>query len=232
MRKLNGIEDESATGGNRPGAGAAPVPKPEPPHTKPGFRSSASSFRRTGRSVTQWRGARRIRTTTKKGGDARSQWFAVRATIIGLPIPGGSQSLRGASGFDSARQEGRKPDDQPPSPHDGIAGRYGVLSALSDAGNPSPAADGGSDSPPDISGEFQSEMAALRAYYAARIGAAQRSLSAGDVSAIVQALLNEQTVALRSLAERWRAATERQKQEKPQRPTGLVQRKDDGLKPL
>lgn len=228
---MNAIEDESATGGSRPGAGAAPEPEPRSPHTKPGFRSSASSFRRTGRSLTQWRSARRIQTTTKKGGgDIRAQWLALRAAT-GLA---NASSFRGRSlpdvrgGLDSDRQEGRKVDPSSP-PHEGTSGRYSVLSAQADAGNSGtlPAADGGSDLPPDISGEFQSEMAALRAFYAARVGAARRSLSAGDVAAVVQALMNEQTVALRGLAERWRAATQRQQAEKPQRPTGNVQRKGD-----
>jgi hypothetical protein len=42
-------------------------------------------------------------------------------------------------------------------------------------------------------------LAALLAFYAARIGAARRSLAAGDVAAVVQTLINEQTVAVRSL---------------------------------
>jgi hypothetical protein len=84
---------------------------------------------------------------------------------------------------------------------------------------------------PDISGAFQGEMAALLSYYAAMIGAARRSLSAGDVAAVVQALMNEQTVAVRNLMERWRAATQRQQGDKPQRPAGNVQRKDVGRPP-
>jgi hypothetical protein len=43
------IEDESATGGNRPGAGAAPVPKPGTPCTK----LPAKSFWYTSRSLTR-----------------------------------------------------------------------------------------------------------------------------------------------------------------------------------
>ncbi len=81
--------------------------------------------------------------------------------------------------------------------------------------------------PPDVSPDFRIEMAAIRAYYAARIAAARSGLPAGDVASAVKALLNEETVALRALAERWRAATQRQQQEKPQRPMGNAQRKDD-----
>ena len=77
--------------------------------------------------------------------------------------------------------------------------------------------------------EFRSEFAALLAYYAARIAAARRSLPANEVFAAVQAIVNEQTVALRALAER-QAAAQKQRAEKPQRPTGNVRRKDDDPK--
>jgi hypothetical protein len=93
---------------------------------------------------------------------------------------------------------------------------------------------GGSDDAgalPDISGAFQGEMAALLTSYATKIAAARRSLAAGDVAAVVQALMNEQTVAVRSLMERWQAATKKQQGEKPQRPVGNVQRKDVGRPP-
>ena len=83
---------------------------------------------------------------------------------------------------------------------------------------------------PDASPEFRNEFAALLAYYAARIAAARRSLPANEVFAAVQAIVNEQTVALRALTER-QAAAQKQRAEKPQRPTGNVQRKDEGPKP-
>jgi hypothetical protein len=107
-----------------------------------------------------------------------------------------------------------------------------VQSASTGVGNPDNISPNGAASePPDVSPEFQSEMAAIRGYYAARIAAARRSLTGSVAAAIVQSLLNEQTVALRALTDRWRAATERQKQEKPQRPAGNAQRKDGGIKP-
>jgi len=84
---------------------------------------------------------------------------------------------------------------------------------------------------PDASAEFRSEFAALQAYYAARIAAARRSFTGSVAAAIVQALLNEQAVALRALSDRWRAATQKQRDENPERPTGAVQRKDEGPKP-
>jgi hypothetical protein len=97
-----------------------------------------------------------------------------------------------------------------------------LTSSISDAGK--------AGDVPDAPAEFRSEFAALLAYYAARIAAARRSLPANEVFAAVQAIKNEQTVALRALAER-QAAAQRQRAEKPQRPTGNVQRKDDEPKP-
>jgi hypothetical protein len=47
----------------------------------------------------------------------------------------------------------------------------------------------------------------------------------------VQALLNEQTVALRALTDRWHAASQKHRDEKPERPTQNTQRKDEGPKP-
>jgi hypothetical protein len=82
---------------------------------------------------------------------------------------------------------------------------------------------------PDASPELRSEFAALLAYYAARIAAARRSLPASEVFAAVQAIVNEQTVALRALAER-QAAAQRQRAEKPERPMQSVRRKDDDPK--
>ncbi len=139
------------------------------------------------------------------------------------------QSLPDTRGnLDSDRQEGRKIDPSP-SPLDPTSRQNGMNPAGSGAGNPSMSPE--ASEPPDVSAQFQSEMAAIRGYYAARIAAARRGLPAGDLAAAIRALLNEETVALRALTDRWRAATERQKQEKPQRPTGNAQRKDGPSKP-
>jgi hypothetical protein len=82
-----------------------------------------------------------------------------------------------------------------------------------------------------VSAEFRSEFAALLAFYAARIAAARRSLAPSVAAAIVQALMNEQGVALRGLTDRRHAASQKQRDEKPERPTGIIQRKDDDPKP-
>jgi hypothetical protein len=84
---------------------------------------------------------------------------------------------------------------------------------------------------PDVSAEFRSEFAALLACYAARINAARQSLSPSVAAAIVQALMGEQAVALRGLMDRWHAASQRQRDEKPERPTGNLQRKDEDPRP-
>jgi hypothetical protein len=112
--------------------------------------------------------------------------------------------------MDASRQNAQRSDSTHASNSVAAAGDSGDAGALS-----------------DVSGAFKGEMAALLSFYAAKIGAARRSLSAGDVAAVVQALMNEQTVAVRSLMERWQAATQRQREEKAQRPTGNMQRKDD-----
>jgi hypothetical protein len=78
-----------------------------------------------------------------------------------------------------------------------------------------------------VSAEFRSEFAALLAFYAARIAAARQSLSPSVAAAIVQTIMNEQAVALRALTDRWHAASQKQRDEKPERPTGNMQRKDD-----
>jgi hypothetical protein len=123
-----------------------------------------------------------------------------------------------------AQQEVRAADNSPSLPPFGNKGpaEGQPTSSISDAGK--------AGDVPDASPEFRSEFAGLLAYYAARIAAARRSLPASRVSAAVQAIMNEQTIALRALAER-QAAAQRQRAEKPQRPTGNVQRKDEGPKP-
>jgi hypothetical protein len=83
----------------------------------------------------------------------------------------------------------------------------------------------------DPSPELRSEMAALLSFYASRIAAARLSLAPSVAAAVVQALMNEQALALRGLMERLHAATERQRIEKPKRPTTSPRRDSDGAKP-
>jgi len=115
------------------------------------------------------------------------------------------------------RTTDNSPSLPPPGSKGPIEGQ--LTSSISDAGKAGDA--------PDASPEFRSEFAALLAYYAARIAAARRGLPASEVFAVVQAIVNEQTVALRALAERQAAAQKQQ----AERPTGNVQRKDENPKP-
>jgi len=114
----------------------------------------------------------------------------------------------------------RAADNSPSSPPLGskvpVEGQ--LTSSISDAGKAGDA--------PDMSVEFRSEFAALLAYYAARIAAARRGLPANEVFAAVQAIVNEQTVTLRALAER-QAAAQKQRAEKPERPMQNARRKGE-----
>jgi hypothetical protein len=143
-----------------------------------------------------------MRKRTRAGGLPRPSFTAAAKTLLGRPL----QDVRSVAGLPS----------QPRS-----------VAASGGAGDRDSSAPGDA---PDASAEFRSEFAALLAYYAARIAAARRSLTGSVAAAIVQAILNEQTVALRALAER-QAATQKQRGEKPERPAGAVQRKDEGPKP-
>jgi hypothetical protein len=203
--------DDSEHGGIRPGAGAAPEPKAEPPHAKASYSNPAESFRRTQRHLT-WRRprrrgtARRTQATTQGRGDVRGQAAPLFRMEANKLFGSRSPEVRGVDGLPS----------QPKSVAASQVAQDRNSSAPGDA--------------PDASPEFRSEFAALLAYYAARIAAARRGLPASEVFAAVQAILNEQTVALRALAER-QAATQRQRGEKPERPAGAAQRKDEGPKP-
>jgi hypothetical protein len=185
--------------------------------------------------VTQRRvGQRRIQATKKGNANVRIWWQILRPVITGLPRP---KSLPIALSPGANRDPISNPQEtnaadglSSPSPH-ADANRQNVERSASTHDGNSGAAGGDSGDTsalPDVSGAFQGEMAALLAFYAAKIGAARRSLSASDVAAVVQALMNEQTIAVRSLMERWQAATQRQREEKPQRPTGIGRRNEEG----
>jgi hypothetical protein len=113
----------------------------------------------------------------------------------------------------------------PPSSQHGVT--TGQNDARSDRGVSSNlgAADSDASEAPDLSAEFQGEMAALRAHFAERIAAVRRGLHPADVAAVIKAILNEETIAMRALSDRWRAATMRQRAERPKRVTGAAQRK-------
>jgi hypothetical protein len=92
-------------------------------------------------------------------------------------------------------------------------------------------ASGAANDAVDSSLDLRSEMAALLAYYASRIAAARISLAPGLAAAIVQALMNEQAVALRALTDRWHPAVQNQRDEGRRRPKQNLHCKDNNPKP-
>jgi len=178
------------------------VPKAEPPRTKASYLNRADSFRRTGRSLTCRRPRRVPLKTRRRGGNPRPSFAAAAEKLLRAPLPEACGVDRVPSQPPSVAASGRTEDRS-----------FGALADV-----------------PDVSAEFRSEFAALLAFYAARINAARRSLSGSVAAAIVQALMNEQAVALRGLMERWQAASQKQRDEKPERPTSSGQRKDEDRK--
>jgi hypothetical protein len=179
------------------------MPKAGTPRKKPDTINRADGFRRTGRYLTWRRPRRRGPLKTQSSGGLPKPSFAAAKKLLRRPL----QDMRIIDSSPS----------QPPS-----------VAASGGAGDRDSSAPG---DVPDVSAEFRSEFAALLAFYAARISAARRSFSGSVAAAIVQALMNEQAVALRALTDRRHAATQKQRDEKPERPTGNVQRKADDPRP-
>lgn len=206
------IKDESERGGDRPGAGAAPVPKPRTPRTKAGLPNSPDIFKRAARRLTQRIGRKPVRAEIKGRSFNRVhglQAFAAAAKqILGHEL----QAARDASSVDRSGASAIGTSSSPAQARD-HAGSAGTE-------------DKGSGGVPDVSAELRSEMASLLAFYAARIGAVRRSLSPAVANALILVIVNEQAAALRALADRWHAASQ-----KPERPTGRGQRTGDDLKP-
>lgn len=152
--------------------------------------------------------------------------------ITGLPSFGGRSFPDSRGSLESERQEGRKADPSSPL-RDTANGQNAVSLDNTAAGNASNIENtgAGANEPPDVSADFRSEMAAIRAHYGAMIAAARRRAPGSDLAAAIRALLNEETIALRAVAERWQAATQKQRDEKPHRPTETFQRKDDPKRP-
>ena len=214
--------DESDHGGDRPGAGAAPGPKAGPPRPKTGTPSSADAFRRAGRRVTRRRIVRKkIRTRIRGTGTVRTQKLQALTAAASKML---RQETKAREALSVDRYELRTVEytsSQPPSGNDNVrsAGTESHASGLS-------------ESPADVSLEFRSEMAALLAFYAARIGAVRRSLNRTTADVIILAIMSEQAVALRALTDRWHAASQRQRDERPERPTGDAQRRDEDARLL
>jgi len=74
---------------------------------------------------------------------------------------------------------------------------------------------------PDGSDVLRGELASLIAYYAERIAAAQLCCPPPMAKGLVQRLVDERTVAVRNLMERWSAEHHAEKPERPGRPSSL-----------
>jgi hypothetical protein len=179
------------------------VPKEEPPRPKPQPISLPEVFRRVSRRLTRRFTRRRIRSTIRGAFFYRPQiqvFGTASNEVFGWESPTAGETSR--AGLREMRTIGN-----PPS-----------LPKSNDNMQTDEADDRVPGDVPDVSPELRSEIAALLAFFAARIGAARRSLSRGTADAIVMAIVNEQTVALRALMERWQAAIQKQRAERPKRP--------------
>lgn len=184
------------------------MPKAGTPRKKASYPNLADSFRRAQRHLTWRRPRRRIRTKMV-GGRLRLAFTAAGKRLI-------------RSRVKVVRVVENIPSRLSSSAAQGGSDRT-VATTTSAPGDAGDAA--------DASVEFRSEMAALLAFYAARISAARRSLSRGTADAIVLAILNEQAVALRALTDRWQAASIKQRDERAERPTGNGPRQDNAPAP-
>jgi hypothetical protein len=245
------IRDESDHGGNRPGAGAAPVPKEETPRTKPGTINPADAFRRAKRGVTHpgdvMSGAIAGREVLGHGAPPLSPEDQISAECLVAPYSGHPAVRRIREHVDLANHYRENPSfggAERAAAHAARARSLAIENGfISDpirwlwpeANTGSTRAGDGfahimAGDAPDVSSAFRSEFAALLAFYAARIAAARSTLPASAAAAIVQALLNEQAIALRGLTDRQHAASQKRRDEKPERPTQNVQRKGDNPK--
>jgi hypothetical protein len=69
-----------------------------------------------------------------------------------------------------------------------------------------------------VSAAFATEHGAILGYYAARIEAAKRGATPAAIIAAIRAILDEQTVALRNLANRRHVAEKAEQDQQPGRP--------------
>lgn len=229
MPRSNAIAAENATGGSRPGAGAASVPNSGPPQKHKGNVSPGERFRRAKILATRRRGRRqKAQARTRRSSDTcgrATPAFAVHAKRL---ISHLSQTSRGGAKADKHSDPVvvERPQQATTNAGDGVQpGRVtepntAVVANLS----------GSVDASPDDSGQFQTECGALLAYFAALIDAARRRLPASIVIAVVQMLMNEQTAAMRALTERKQATTRSQRGVMPERPPPTTHAKGESPK--
>jgi hypothetical protein len=249
MPNMRSIKAESERGGPRPGAGAAPVPKARPPQTKPGTINPADVFRRAKRGVTHRGyvlfGSVADREVLGHAAQRLSPEDQISTECVVAPYSDHPAVRRIREHVNLANHYREHPSfggAERAAAHAARARSLAIENGfISDpirwlwpgANTSSTEAGDGfahiiAGDAPDASAEFRSEFSALLAFYAARIAVARRSFSPSSVAAaIVQALMGEQAVALRGLMDRWHAASQKQRDEKPERPMQNVRRKDE-----
>jgi DNA segregation ATPase FtsK/SpoIIIE-like protein len=205
---MSAIADESEHGVDRPVAGAATVPKADQPRTQAQFLKPANSFQRIGRGVTQRRGGRpryqKAKSRRSAGGQTGLSHLFIGNLSFSLPLP--------VSRTDQAQAK-----------HEGLSHLAPFYRRTENNHDPTPIVDQSSD----LSGQSQSEFASILADYAGKIDAARRNLPPALAAAVVKALANEQTVALRALSERLQATTKKKQDDKPIRTTGQAPQSND-----
>jgi len=190
------------------------VPKTEPPRSKQGSSHPADTFNRAKRIFTR-KGVprRRVRVTTKKSSSVSKPLFVAAGKRM---LRASLQNMQATPNV--GQQQVQIVENLPSPSQPSVTGQESSRAPGGDQSTDNNLGDAGSMA--DASPEFRAEMGGLMAYYAARIAAARQGLPANAVTGIVQALMNEQTVAMRSLMERWQTATEKQRTDKPERPKG------------
>lgn len=157
------------------------------------------------------RGARRDEPTTTKGGQlVRTETHQTDAVARAVGVRG--KPLHEMRGWVDAPIEERDLSGRMSArPRSGAAGD-GELRPLRGEGGAGLAA-GAASVRADIAAAFRIEHAAIVSFYAARIEAVKRGVAAAAITAAIRALVDEQIVALRALADR-RGAAERNEQDK------------------
>src|SRR6202171_956056 len=107
------IEDDSATGGSRPVAGAAPVPKSGTPRSKLGTINPARRFRRASRIVTHRHSARRRVQIARRSRGVFPRTALSLATVAKALLKPGSSVLQ--SGLNTPASEVPATQQPPPS---------------------------------------------------------------------------------------------------------------------
>ncbi len=190
----------------------------------------ANSFRRASRIVT-WRHSirRRVQITRRNRTVVPRVAPSFAAAARALLKPG---STVPQSGLNASAPEVPTTQQPPTSEQTSSTNAQDVRQSAGNETRITVASEesGDAGSMPDASPEFRGEMGALLSYYAARIAAARMTMPSSAVAAIVQAIINEQTAAMRALTERWQAASEKQRADKPERPKGPASKNDGNPK--